>query len=366
MRRTGAIVISALLSAVVATGVFNVWAFEITEFNAAVRTAITNGGAEQRVFTADGIPVDSNPRVLGTFTSPFYVVHFGLIYSEQCRSRIPANGYHWTPDTTSPYWPQPPRTSVELFKDSADWVLENISYDRRGNAHLMYNFDWPYKNYPNGKLEAPWSSGLTDAHAITLLLRAHDCFGGSAYSEAADKLYRSVIKPVRDGGSIVYVDGHPWVEEYIDPRVPATTMSHVFNGMAYAYFGIRAYEEARDIDGGLSDALRESIVASVPTYDHGFWSYYDSVGSPANIKYHKINLALLEDPRLNTPTFAPYIQRWSVGRSNPGLFYVVSGPDSIAKWHLLAMFVFVIALGTALGVTVAELRSRTGSRPHEG
>lgn len=365
MRRTKAAVISALISFVVATGVFNVWAFEINEFNAAVRTAITSGGAEQRVFDADGIPVDTNARLPEKFTSPFYVVHFGLIYSEQCRSRIPATGFHWAKDTTSPFWPQPPRSSVELFRKSADWVLRNISYDRRGNAHLMYNFDWPYANYPNGKLEAPWFSGLTDAHAITLLLRANDCLGGTDYAEAADKLYRSVTKPIEQGGSIVIVDGHPWIEEYIDPRVQSNEMSHVFNGMAYAYFGVRGYEEARGIDG-ISDALKASIVSSVPSYDHGYWSYYDSLGSPANIKYHRINLALLQDPRLTSPVFDPFIQKWSVGRDNPGVFFVLSGPNSVAKWHFIALYALVIVLGTAIGVTIAELRSRTGSRSHEG
>jgi hypothetical protein len=364
MRRTKAIVISALISSVVATGIFNVWAFEISEFNAAVRTAVTSGGAEQTAFTADGIPVQTNPRISEKFTSPFYVVHFGLIYSEECRSRVDATDYHWIPDTTSPYWPQPPQSSIELFQYSANWVLENISNDRHGNAHLMYNFDWPYENYPNGMLQAPWSSGLTDAHAITLLLRASDCFGGSAYLEAAGKLYKSVLTPVQDGGSLNDVGGHPWIEEYIDPRVQATSMSHVFNGMAYAYFGIRAYEESRNVNG-IANSLKESIVLSIHSYDRGYWSYYDSVGSPANIKYHRINLALLEDPRLQSPEFDPYIRRWSVGRNNPGLFYVVAGPNSIAKWHFLVLFFAFIALGTLLGVAVAEFRSRVGFRWHE-
>ncbi|MBW8305224.1 MAG: D-glucuronyl C5-epimerase family protein, partial [Brevundimonas sp.] len=226
MRRTKAIVISTLISAVIITGVFNVWAFEITEFNAVVRTAITHG-AKPTAFTAEGIPVQTNSHLSQKYTSPFYVVHYGLIYSEECRSRVPATGFHWLPDTTSSYWPQPPRSSLDLFKHSAEWVLDNISYDRHGNAHLMYNFDWPYKNYPNGKLEAPWSSGLTDAHTITLLLRAYDCFGESAYSQAADELYKSVTTPVQKGGSLAYVDGHPWIEEYIDPRVQAISMSHV-------------------------------------------------------------------------------------------------------------------------------------------
>lgn len=364
MRRFKAAVISALISTVVATAVFNVWAFEISEFNAAVRTAVIHSGAEQTTFTDDGIPVQSNAHLSETYTSPFYVVHYGLIYSEACRSRVGSGGFHWVRDSTSPYWPQPPKSSVELFKSSADWVLKNISNDGHRNAHLMYNFDWPYPNYPNGKLEAPWSSGLTDAHAITLLLRASDCFGGDAYAKAADRLYRSVITPVRNGGSLVYVEGRPWIEEYIDPGVQGTNMSHVFNGMAYSYFGVRGYEEARGIEG-LSPALKQSIVSSIDTYDRGYWSFYDSVGSPANIKYHRINLALLRDPRLSSPEFAPYIKRWTVGANNPGIFYVFVGPNSIAKWHFLTLYAMFIVLGAAFGVAVAELRSRAGSRSDE-
>lgn len=355
----------AFLAVVVTAIVFNVYALEIFKFNAQVRSWVVGNGGERQSFSPDGIPYSTTPRHDERFVSPFYVVHYGLIHSEHCRARAPEGAYHWTEDQTVQDWPQPPKSSLAMFRSSADWVVRNTRRDDLGNAHLFYDFDWPYANYPGGRLNAPWWSGLTDGHALTLLLRAEDCFADPRYRETAAALYRSTVAPVDQGGSLLSFNGRPWVEEYVDPRVDPAGMSRVLNGMAYAYFGVKAFEEAENVDG-IADDLRQSIIHNIGAFDLGYWSSYDAIGSSANIKYHNVNLALLKDRRLYSPEFDDQIERWSVGSALPGLFYVLQGPPSIAKWHFIvswalavllawvAIFGLVIAAGG--GIRVSSLR----------
>ena len=75
-------------------------------------------------------------------------------------------------------------------------MVKNARAGTSGLTHLLYDFDWPYAAYPDGKLKAPWWSGLTDAYATTLLLRAWDCFGDQRYLDTAKQLYSSAISPV--------------------------------------------------------------------------------------------------------------------------------------------------------------------------
>ena len=368
MRRFIPQTLCALLVATVLTGFFfNRFALEVSNFNDEVRSWVVGNGWKRQEFSAEGIPYGTTPRHEERFVSPFYVVHYGLIYSEKCRSRTSPVAYHWLEDATVKDWPHPPGSSLAMFRSSADWVVRNIRQDPRGNAHLFYDFEWFYRGYPEGKLVPPWWSGLTDAHAITLLLRAEDCFGGGEYEQAASALYRSTITPVSLGGSLVSFNGRPWIEEYVDPRAKDTDMSRVFNGMAYAYFGLKAYEQAHGIDG-LEKELRASIIANVSAFDRGYWSDYDAIGSAANIKYHRVNLALIEDPRLYSSELDGVIRRWSVGRTLSGFFFVLQGPASIGKWHFIAtwaLMTFVLWVALLAIIVIGQraiLSRRAGAR----
>ncbi|WBT38290.1 D-glucuronyl C5-epimerase family protein [Hyphomicrobium sp. DMF-1] len=304
------------------------------------------GPATIREFSPDGIPYSYTARMRERFISPFYVVHYGLIYSDNCISNKNESSYHWRLDSSRKYWPFPPGvSSIDQFRTSADWVIDNIKSDKSGNAHLFYDFDWPYQFYPGGKLEAPWWSGLTDAHAITLLLRAKDCFGDEAYLSVATALYRSVLTPVSRGGSLVLLDGYPWIEEYVDSRVPEEKLSRVFNGMVYAYHGIRAYEEYTK-SGDMADKLLESIYNNFSKYDAGYWTRYDQNGSITNIKYNTITYNILKDSRIYNEIFDEYLSRWKIGIEFPGFLYPWCGPKSIAKTHFIVTFIMVFVIST--------------------
>ena len=189
---------------------------------------------------------------------------------------------------------------------------------------------------------------MTDAYAIILLLRGYDCFKDEAYYELAEQLYYSVLRPVSMGGSLVYWNGLPWIEEYVDPHAEDIETPRVFNGMAYAYFGVLAFEQARGITQNASDALLASIAKHIYDFDMGYWSFYDAIGNPANIKYHRINWALTVDPRISSVISPELQRRWEVGVRYPVL-YLIYGPKSIAYFHLwlevlLLTFLYFILL----------------------
>lgn len=353
VRRKNFIIIPLLsfMYIIISTLMFNLFTNEVIDFNSRLRNWIVNGGTETISFNKDGIPESHSPRYKDPYVSPFYVVHFGLIYSEECKRTGAKDAYHWKEDTTLPYWPQPDEPSLKKFKASVDWLIARADRKLTGQTHFLYDFDW---NYPNhGVIRKPWWSGLTDGHAITLLLRAYDCFGDQRYLLMARDLYTSVTTPVAQGGSLVEFAGHPWIEEYVDPNAIDSPSSRVLNGMAYAYFGVRAYEEETGIlrwSPTLSDSIRENI----NTFDLGYWSYYDAIGNRSNYKYHNVNTSLLKDPRLYDHNYDKIIKNWSIGGRLPILFFSISGPNSIEKFQYIITY-FIIMLLPFVSILIYKL-----------
>lgn len=343
----------AFLWCVFIISIFNYYAYEVEAFNAAVRVFAKSGSADIRSFDERGLAISNSPRI-GTFISPFYVVHYGLIYSDG----LMKGGEHWHNDPSIAFWNvHPPKvkqaTRVEFFRNSADWLVSNVT-QYNGYSHFVYDFDWPYKNYPNGYLKSPWWSGLTDGYAIILLLRAHDYFGDDRYLALAESLYRSVLAPTDAGGSLSELNGCPWIEEYVDPRVHSSQMSFVLNGMVYASYGISAFEKYTKLtlDSAMSDKLLACIEENINIFDKQRWSYYDAIKNSANIKYHAVNYALVRDLKESYPAifssnnFKSVVSSWEIGLKNSGFFYIIEGPKSLAYYHFLLML--IVAIGGPL------------------
>ncbi|OXS99393.1 hypothetical protein B7H23_14630 [Notoacmeibacter marinus] len=335
---------SAILGMFVGAILVNSFAYELEQFNSVSRVFLRNGTTSLRSFNTEGLPVSQDPRQQREFISPFYVVHYGLIHSKTCPQFGEASSYHWKNDSTEKYWNAPPKTlSSDIFRISADWVVNNIARDDNGNAHLFYEFDWPYANLNGAPLTAPWWSGLTDAVAILLMLRAHDCLGGDKYLDSARDLYDSVVTPFADGGSLTRLNGLPWVEEYADDHIAENDLSRVLNGMVYAYHGIRALEEREQV-ARYAPSFRAAIYKNADLFSKGYWSYYDNIGNASNIKYHAINLALLKDPRIAEEASMQVEKKWAIGHRFPIVFYLLEGPLSVAKIHFALISVLIISL----------------------
>ena len=330
-RKTWIILVFSLLLSIIT---INYLASELSYLNTKIRNYFIYKEFQKFSFAKGGIPEQLSPR-LGKYTSPFYVVHFGLLYSESCRNIINDSKYYWLKDETLKFWyGSAPAPSLQRFQTALDWLLANADKNTYGLTHFLYNFDWPYSGYPEDIIKAPWWSGLTDGYAIILLLRGYDCFKNKKYLELAKKLYNSLLIPVSQGGSLTYWDGLPWIEEYVDPRASSDQLSHVFNGMAYAYFGVLAFEQTQSITRNISQELLTSIERHIHEFDKGYWSYYDAKGNPANIKYHGINWALIVDPRISSVVPQELQKHWAVGVRYP-ILYLIYGPKTIAYFHLL-------------------------------
>lgn len=322
---------------------FNLYSYEISNFNDRVRVFLIHGAGDVRQFNEDGLPISTSVRV-GEFVSPFYVVHYGLLYSESLSPNF--EGFHWRQDSSMDYWNvQPPelseRTKTRYFRNMADWIVENAQ-SFNGQYHLIYNFDWPYRHYPSGGLNAPWWSGLTDGYAILLLLRAYDYFQDERYLEMASNFYASVNATIQEGGSQNILNGRKWIEEYVDPVAPIEDMPFVLNGMVYSTYGVDAYERYISLptEARMADEYYNSIVDNIFLFDAGGWSYYDIYERAARIKYHLVHVALLEDLKHIKPSLFLDLEvssSWQKGRQFPLVFYFVYGQKTTAYFHFYTL-----------------------------
>lgn len=342
---------------------FNKYAYEINETNAKIRVLTTSGNLSAREFDDNGFAFSHSPRI-GQFKSPFYIVHYGLIYSDSLKKFLPdekKNLSHWRTDPSLKYWNIPPKSDEQnyekYFYNMASWLVDNQEEYMNG-YHYLYNFDWPYKGYPTGQLSSPWWSGLTDGYAINLLLRAYDYFGEEKFLHTATNAYNSIIKNISDGGSVNHINNDIWIEEYVDPRFDGQDMSFVLNGMIYATYGIMAYEDYIG-KAEYSSLLASSIINNITRFDTGGWSNYDLIGNPANIKYHKIHYILVED--LINRGFSINIEllnSWKKGFKNPGLYYVLKGPVSVAYYHFIASYILLILLPIIMVILTRMINCR--------
>jgi len=339
-------IISYCLWIIISFTIFNFYFYEILNFNAKLRNFLVNGSFAIQKVREDGIPVSYSPR-LGSFISPFYVVNYGIYYSEILIEKgviKRKNSYCWKKDKSLDLWPffiEEDKITLEKFKNTADWIIYNVK-SIYGNSHLIYNFNWPYEKYKYKVIRAPWWSGLTDAHAIILLLRAYDVFGKKEYLNVAKLLYKSTKRKIEYGGSLTYLNKFPWIEEYVDYNHPNET-PRVLNGMIYSYFGLKCFEERYvPQNERINRELLKSIERNLNVFNLGFWSYYDAIGTIANVKYHKIHVYLLRQLQEEGLTIY-YDIKWYVGYYIPILWLFYSNL-SYSKIQVLLELIFILIL----------------------
>ena len=387
LKKSKLFIIYVLLWLIPVIFIFNKYAYEIYEFNSSMRVFITQGSTKHRTFNEKGLPVSNSPKI-GEFVSPFYVVHYAIIYSDNLIETDKFRNkkqYHWRTDPSIEYWNVHPETgdkikNQESFKNSVDWISNNIKYDNNGNAHLFYSFDWPYKGYPNNTIRAPWWSGLTDAYAIIPLLRAADIYGDEKYAKLANELYLSVTSPYQRGGSQTELDKQIWIEEYLDSQVKNNTeLSYVFNGMVYSTYGIKSYEDYNKItdENKLQNKLIYSIFNNTHQFnDHG-WSYYDLYGTKNNIKYHKVHAILLDNLIHDFPNELNQLDTrkkqeihaisnsWNNSIINSGIYYTIYGEkSSIAYYNFTFEILLVLLLPFILLISIKFTKKTSMFKSH--
>jgi len=229
--------------------------------------------------------------------------------------------------------------------------VSNTTTQEGGYAHLLYDFPWKYRNVRPDTILPPWWSGLTDALAIELLCRGYDVTGNQSYMQCAASLYASVLAPIQKGGSMLSDEqGGIMIEEYVDPN--GSVRSRVLNGAIYSAMAVYNYEQRMKILDGKGIALLKSLVDNISRYDiNGTWSYYDQVGTVANLKYHKINAALIKwigSISENAPVVA-LAKKWENARYNPIRRAFIQGYFVLQSWFMCAVFIIIaIAISCTL------------------
>ncbi len=178
----------------------------------------------------------------------------------------------------------------DQFIRSARWALD--SQDKRGG--------WPIWPLLGLHYASPYSA-MTQGEGISVLARAFLATGEEAYLDGARLALSPLLTEVSDGGTCRRVPEGLVLEE-----VPLHDPATILNGWIFALYGL--YDLSL-VDGSLdvAKALEESLdalVAYLPEYDAGFWSYYDTRRNLASPFYHRLHVAQLRALELTFPECA--------------------------------------------------------------
>lgn len=201
--------------------------------------------------------------------------------------------------------------TLAAFFAQARWLRDAMTRDGRLEYHYSYG--------ARG-LQAPWVSAMSQGEAISVLVRAWRATGDETWLDAARLAYVPLTVPVAEGGTMIADGDDLWLEEY-----PHDPPSHVFNGHAFAAFGIRdlwlatGEEEYRDA----WERSTRTLGAHLADYEHDGWLRYDVYpGTIARSYYYELQLdqtralaALTDDP-----AFDQAAERWAEPIDSPGVY----------------------------------------------
>lgn len=217
-----------------------------------------------------GIPIIDYAN-LGRHYNPWFIGHIALgLYTKYRRHHKPEDR--------------------ERFRLLAEWFLENADW-RSDFACWLYQFEWFGE-------EAGWFSGLSQAHAISVLLRAHKLMGNPEYRKIARAATDCMITEIKQGGTITREgDNTIFFQEH--RKTPA---AYILNGHLFSCFA--AWESGRFFN---EPRYQEAATAgfnylhnNLAKFDLGFWSSYSLqkkiMGIPdiASTHYHGVHAAQLK------------------------------------------------------------------------
>ncbi len=182
------------------------------------------------------------------------------------------------------------------FLTLCEWAL--IHQDARGGWRIPFLVDNP--------LFLTHYSAMAQGQAASTLARAYAHTSESAFLLAAKQAIKLMLEPVTQGGTAHAYENGIVLEEYATK--PFRT---VLNGWIFALYGLYDVLCADD-DPALNSALQTvlgTLVAALPRYDAGFWSWYDSARSIASPFYHALHIAQLDVLQRTFSTHADVFQQ---------------------------------------------------------
>jgi len=243
----------------------------------------------------NGVPLIRYPN-LGNkyYYNPVYVGIYGLYYYDKWQKNGENNYFL---DLYLIYNLYPPKYSNNIkwqkdFISCANWFVENIQIKIWNNVKYgvyYYNFSWP-----KYELNSPWISGMAQALAMQVLVRAWMATGNDVYRNTADLARNAFYVPV-DYGGVTYMlsDDEWWFAEYAAPKAKRP---YVLNGMEHALIALFEYASYTNDNNSKILFLKGLNVLEKKiknyTAPNMLWTLYDLDGTVANLKYHEINVNL--------------------------------------------------------------------------
>lgn len=156
----------------------------------------------------------------------------------------------------------------------ASWAIENQNLDGSWN-----NFYYIYPQNPY--------SAMAQGEGISLLVRIYEETKDIKYLTCAKKAVEFMLKDIKFGGVADYENDELVLLEY-------THLPVVMNGWIFAAFGLYDYNL---VTGNYREEFDRTIVSlekSLPQYDCGYWSMYDSKGKISSPFYHNLHIAQMQ------------------------------------------------------------------------
>lgn len=199
--------------------------------------------------------------------------------------------------------------ATTLFQKAlGHWDCWLISNEEKHRLEFLKIAQWAVENQ-NGVGGWPlWSvlglsypsdySAMTQGEGTSMLVRAYKITHDITFLRAARRALEPVKRPVSEGGTCRVVPEGIVLEEFPDEKYRA-----VLNGWIFALFGLYDYllvEGDSEVFHLLSKTL-DALEAYLPSYNAGYWSFYDLSGHLASPFYHMLHIAQLQALSLAFP-----------------------------------------------------------------
>lgn len=276
-----------LLSVVAAPFVANRLEPRLIQPTAQIMTFALTGRFAEHTFD-EGVPQVYYRRLGESHANPVYASVYALWYYQTAHGTGEFDYFLDYYNIDAP--PVPAGGYMTYFYNVADWLVDDLVLrEHDGVRYGVWEYGFPWEVY---RLEPGWVSGMAQGLGIQVLLRAWTASGERRYLDATVLARRSFEVPV-DAGGVTLMDAGSswWYEEYASP---GAVESRVFNGAAHSVIALFELAAGADDEAARVLAQRgmDSVLASLGTYDAGWWTYYDALGLMSNYKYHHVNINL--------------------------------------------------------------------------
>jgi hypothetical protein len=184
----------------------------------------------------------------------------------------------------------------EDFLSVCDWLVKN--QDEEGG--------WPIWPRVGLSLPSPYSA-MTQGEGISALVRAWSITQDEIFLISAQKALAPMLRLIEEGGVTRKVP-----EGIILEEVPSPHLSGILNGWIFALFGLYDFlivEETSDVREVMEQTLK-TLVAYLPRYNAGYWSFYDLQENLASPFYHRLHIAQIEALELAFPEYSEVFSQY--------------------------------------------------------